>query len=474
MSNFEYFLENTAVMKNPLPYRLIASAIFIFSLFSAGAQEKPVWSLEDCVLYALENNIQVKQQELNTVAMENNLKQSKINMSPNLNGGFNHSFSRGRSLDQSTYTFQNQDITSQSFNLMSNVSVFQGLQQLNTIKQNKYNLMASMKDVEELKNDISLNIALAYLQILLNKELLEVAQNQLEISQQQIERTSRLVQAGSLPEGNLLEIRAQTAREEIQVVNAQNQLDISYLTLTQILDLDSTGGFEIEIPNLDSLINENYIIPPVDVVYNDAVNILPQVKSAEWRLRSTEMDLKLAQGSRYPTISINGNYNTIFSSTRVKYTFDPGDPLNPIQEPYPYWDQLWDNRNWGIGLSVSVPIFNRWLTNTYVSNARLNIEGYELEVKNTKNMLYKEIQQAYADAIASMKRFRASESAVTSMEESFRYTEQKYNVGLVNSVDYNTSKNQLTQTQSELLQAKYEFIFSINVIEFYRGLPIVL
>jgi outer membrane protein len=468
------FLKTPAVMKHIFPTYFIAFFFIMVLIPQSIAQDPEPWSLEDCVRYALENNIQVKQQQLNAVANENILKQSKINLTPNLNGGFNHSFSRGRSLDQSTYTFQNQDVNSESFSLISNMTVFNGLQQVNTIKQNKYNLMASMKDVEKLKNDISLNIALAYLQILLNKELLDVARNQLEISHLQIERTSRLVQAGSLPEGNLLEIRAQAAREEIQVVNAQNQLDISYLTLTQILDLDSTGGFEIETPDLDSLINENYVVPPVETVYSDALNILPQIKSAEWRLKSTEMDLKLAQGARYPSISLSGNYNTIFSSTRRKFTFDPDDPLNPIEEPYPYLDQLWDNRNWGVGLSVSVPIYNRWLTNTYVSNARLNIEGYELEVKNVKNMLYKEIQQAYADAIASLKRFRASETAVTSVEESFRYTEQKYNVGLVNSVDYNTSKNQLTQTQSELLQAKYEFIFSINVIEFYRGRPIVL
>ena len=444
-----------------------------FIAFQPAAQDN--WSLEECIQHALDHNIQIKQQQLNAQVNENNLFQTRLGALPSLNAGAAHNFSFGRALDETTYEFtQNQEVQSSNFNVNSSMTLFNGFQQWNSVQRDRFSMKASLQDLKRLKNEISLNVASAYLQILFNYELVEVSTDQLELIRQEVERTEKLVEAGSLAKGNLLEMQAQEANEELNLVNAQNQLDISYLTLTQILDLDSTGGFEIKTPDLDSLINENYVVPPVETVYSDALNILPQIKGAEWRLKSTEMDLKLAQGARYPSISLSGNYNTIFSSTRRKFTFDPDDPLNPIEEPYPYLDQLWDNRNWGVGLSVSIPIYNRWLTNTYVSNARLNIEGYELEVKNVKNMLYKEIQQAYADAIASLKRFRASETAVTSMEESFRYTEQKYNVGLVNSVDYNTSKNQLTQAQSELLQAKYEFIFSINVIEFYRGRPIVL
>lgn len=169
---------------------------------------------------------------------------------------------------------------------------------------------------------------------------------------------------------------------------------------------------------------------------------------------------------------MGGNYGTLYSDTRSKLSLDGGG--NIIEEYYPYADQLNDNQNWGIGVGLSIPIFNGWMVNTNVNNSKLNIENYQYELKNTRLQLYKEIQQAHADAIAAVKKYRASEKAVTSMIESFRYVEQKYTVGLVNSVDYNTTKNQLTQAQSELLQAKYEYIFMLNVLEFYRGNPIVL
>jgi len=450
---------------------LLSFLLFFPAIFSKG-QEKKIWSLEDCIRYAHDNNIRIKQQELNAIINKNNLKQSKINRAPNLNANGGHAYSRGRTLDQSTYRFSNQDINYDNFGINSNVTLFNGLQKVNTIKQNKYNFLASRLDVEKLKNDISVNIALAYLQILLDKELLEVANNQLQITKMQVERTRKLVDAGSLPEGNLLEIVSQASKEEVQIVDAQNQLDISYLNLTQILDLDSVGNFEIKIPDLKKLINENYIIPPVETVFNDAINLMPEIKSAEYRLKSSEEGLKIARGARSPRLSLGGSYSTLYSDIRKKLNLDPVTG-NLIESEYPFGEQLKDNQNLGINLGISIPIFNGWLVNTGVSNAKLNIENYQYELKNTKLKLYKDIQQSYADATASLKKYRANEKAVASMQESFRYTEQKYTVGLVNSVDYNTAKNQLTQAQSELLQAKYNYIFTINVLEFYRGKPIV-
>lgn len=452
---------------------IIGSLFFIISgSFVLNGQERKVWSIEDCVLYAHEHNIQVKQSQLNTTFNDNVLKQSKINMAPNLNFSANHNYSSGRALDQSTYRYTNQDQNSENFNVSSNVTLFNGLQMLNTVKQNKYTLMASHEDVERLKNDISVNIALAYLQILLNKELLEVASNQLGVSALQVNRTQQLVDAGSVPEGNLFEISAQVAREEMQVVGAQNSLDISYLTLTQMLDLDSVGGFEIEVPELNRLIDEDYVISPADVIYTVALSYRPEIRGAEYRLKSSEYALKIAKGGRSPRLSLGGNYGTLYSDVRRKIGIDSDG--NITEDDYPYGEQLQDNQNWGVGIGLSIPVFNGWMVNTNVNNSKLNIENYQYELKNTRLVLYKEIQQAYADAIASLKKYRASEKAVTSMIESFRYTEQKYNVGLVNSVDYNTTKNQLTQAQSELLQAKYEYIFMINVLEFYRGNPVVL
>ena len=457
-------------MKNK---QLILSAFFIFaSITIAFNQENKIWTLVECVDYAYENNIQIKQQVLNTQFNENTVKQSKIQIAPNLNANTSYMYATGRVLDQSTYLYKNQDQNSQNIGISSGMTLFNGLQQSNTIKKNKYALMASIEDVERLKNDIAVNIALAYLQILLNKELLQVAESQLEVSNLQVKRTKSFVDVGNLPEGNLLEIKAQVSREEMQVIEASNRLNISYLNLTQLLDLDSVGKFEIETPDLADLLDTNYIVPPVEIIYSDAQNFRPEIRGAKFRLESSEMSLKVAKGAHSPRLTMSGNYNTLFSDTRRKLSLDPGGGI--IESDYPYWDQILDNRNWGIGLGLSIPIFNGWMVNTNVNNAKLNIENYQLELKNTKNILYKEIQQAYADATAAMKKYKASQNAVISMNEAFRYTEQKYNVGMVNSVDYNTSKNTLTQAQSELLQSKYTYIFLINVLEFYRGNPILL
>ncbi len=453
--------------------QFILSTFFIFvSITSAFNQEKRYWTLEECVIYAHENNIQIKQQVLNTQFNENTVKQSKIQIAPNLNANTSYMYATGRVLDQSTYLYKNQDQNSQNIGINSGMTLFNGLQQSNTIKKNKYALMASIEDVERLKNDIAVNIALAYLQILLNKELLQVAESQLEVSNLQVERTKSFVDVGNLPEGSLLEIKAQVSREDMQVVEASNRLHISYLNLTQLLDLDSVGNFGIETPDLADLLDTNYIVPPIETIFSDAQNFRPEIRGAQYRLESSEMSLKVAKGGHSPRLTMNGNYNTLFSDTRRKFSLDPGGGI--IEEDYPYWNQLQDNRNWGVGLGLSIPIFNGWMVNTNVNNAKLNIENYQLELKNTRNILYKEIQQAYADATAAMKKYKASQNAVISMTEAFRYTEQKYNVGMVNSVDYNTSKNTLTQAQSEWLQSKYTYIFLINVLEFYRGNPILL
>ncbi len=453
--------------------QLILSAFFIFSsITTAFNQENKIWTIAECVDYAYENNIQIKQQVLNTKFNENTVKQSKIQIAPNLNANTSYMYATGRVLDQSTYLYKNQDQNSQNIGISSGMTLFNGLQQSNTIKKNKYALMASVEDVERLKNDIAVNIALAYLQILLNKELLQVAESQLEVSNLQVERTKSFVDVGNLPEGNLLEIKAQVSREEMQVIEASNRLDISYLNLTQLLDLDSVGNFEIETPDLADLLDTNYIVPPIEIIYSDAQNFRPEIRGAKYRLESSEMSLKVAKGAHSPRLTMSGNYNTLFSDTRRKISLDPSGGI--IEEDYPYWNQLQDNRNWGIGLGLAIPIFNGWMVNANVKNAKLNIENYQLELKNTRNILYKEIQQAYADATAAMKKYKASQNAVISMNEAFRYTEQKYNVGMVNSVDYNTSKNTLTQAQSELLQSKYTYIFLINVLEFYRGNPILL
>jgi outer membrane protein len=442
-------------------------------LFFTSSQSQEIWSLEDCILYAHENNISIKQQALNTKYNENLLKQSKFDQLPNLNAGLSHRYTWGRALDETTYRYtENQRSIQSGINVVSAVTLFQGLQQKNTIKQNEFNLLSSLQELETLKNNISLLLASSYLQILFNMEILEVAEIQQETTLQQVERTSKLVEAGSLARGSLFEIQSQAATEELNVIAAQNALDISYLTLTQMLDLDSVGDFKIEIPEFGDVAREPIVLT-VEEVYREGIGILPRIRSAELQVESAEKGLSIAKGMRSPSLTMNGGYGTGYSDFR-QLLVGVDENLNPIWQDYPFWDQLKDNRNTYLSFGLNIPIFNRTMINTNISNAKLDVMNYEFALETARMDLYKSIQQAYADAKAARRAYMASETALVSMEESFKYTEEKYEVGLVNAVDYNIEKTRLTNTQSDLLQAKYDYIFKMKVLDFYRGVPIIL
>jgi len=447
------------------------------------------WSLEKCVNYAIENNIQIKQQELNARYSENTLTQSKATVLPSLNASASHNYSFGRSVDPYTNEFSSENSLSDNFSISSSVTLFNGLQNMNTIKRNQFDLMASLEDLEKAKNDISLSIASAYLQILFNLELLDIASNQLDITKLQVERTRKLVEAGSLAQGSLLEIQSQEAAEELQVVNAQNQLDLSYLTLTQLLDLDSVEGFDIVRPELPD-INTESIPYTVSQIYTEAIINMPQITGAEYRLQSSEKELSIAKGMVSPRLALGASYGTGYSDARtlssytlgmdtIGYTAISGEGVLGYQyeyssEEYPFMDQLKDNASTALYFSLSVPILNGFQTRTSISNAKISLLNSEYSLQLEKNRLYKDIQQAYADALAALKKYHSSKKAVSSWEESFRYTQQKFDVGLVNSVDYNLAKNNMMKAKSDLLQAKYEFIFKSKILDFYRGQPIKL
>lgn len=470
--------------------RIILLLLFPGLIFFPKAISQVPWSLEQCIAYALENNIQVKQQKLNTEYNTNLLNQSKVNLYPNLSASGSYGASFGRALDQTTYEFtQNQTIQSINVGLTSSTTLFSGFQKINTIKKNDFDLKASLQDLEKLKNDISLNIAAAYLQILFNKELLEVSKAQLEITKQQVTRTKALVDAGSVAQGNLLEIQAQQASEEVLVVNYENLLALSYLNLTQILDMDSTENFSIVIPEISS-IDEKELMFSVKDVYSTAESVLPQIKASRYRLESANKGWEIARGSRLPRLSLTANYGSGYSDIRQQPVGTnnvtrivgqtPGGENVTITYPeilygsYPIRDQFKDNASSSLYFNISIPIFTNFQIRNGISNSRINMENYKLELSNTKNVLYKEIQQAYADALAALKKYKASEKALIATQESFKYSKEKFEVGLVNSVDFNIAKTQLVKTQSDLLQAKYDFIFKTNILNFYRGEPIKL
>jgi len=447
--------------------RKIITSLTIFTFFLTGSlnAQNNIWSLEDCISYAMDNNISIKQTELNSEYYKNQYNQAKLNRLPYLNASVSNNTSFGKSLDYTTYQFT--DGTNNFYSgISSGTTLFNGLQQKNTIDKSHLDLLASLENTAKIRNDISLNIAAAYLQILFSQELLNIAKNQLEITSQQIDRTQKMVDAGKLARGSALEIQAQYAGEELSVISAENDLIMAYLNLQLMLDLPYDPSFSIVVPDLSEPEN-SFLMTEVSEIYSSAEQRMPQVKSSEYSLGAAEKDLAIARGGRYPSLSLSASSYSRYNNKAIDYS-------PTAEEPYTFSEQFNDNFNYGFGLELNIPIFNRYQVKTNISNARISIESAELDLQNTKNELYRSIQQAYLDAVGALKKYNSTQKALIAMEESFKYTEKKFEVGLVNTVDYNTSKNQLTKTQSDLLQAKYDFIFKTKILHFYKGDPITL
>lgn len=479
-------------------FRAQKKIIFLFCLaaFAAikpvKAQSPNVWTLQQCIDYAIKNNIQVKQSELSAQSDKYTLQQSEAEVLPSLNGIAAHNYNFGRTIDPFTNQFATDKVLSQNFSLSSSVNLFNGLKTYNTIKQNQYNYLASKYEVDRMKNDVSLNVATGYLQILFNEELMEVAKGQVDISNKQVEQTEKLVDAGTLAKGNLYDIQAQLASDELSFINAQNQLDLSYLVLAQLLNLDSVDNFKIVKPEI--IFPDSPVLTSTSgQIYSTAVATLPQIKSAEFKLRSSERALSVAKGEISPRLSLNGSYGTGYSGLSKDIVGAPvftgyqpngfitssGDPvLIPTYSTdlrvISYSDQYKDNLNKNIGLQLAIPIFNGFQTKNLISQAKIQKQNADYNLELEKNQLRKTIQQAYADANAALKKYYATLKAHDAIQESFKYAEQKFNLGVVNSLDYVTATGKLLKAQSDLLQAKYDYVFKTKVLDFYQGKPITL
>lgn len=433
--------------------------LFLAILLTATwAKAQNEWTLERCIGYALENNIQVKQQELNVEQQSNNLLRSKLSLLPSISSSGSYSFNWGRFFDQNSINWLDTRAESSSASIGASLSLFSGLQKQNTIKKGELDVQIANKNIEKLKNDISLNVAAAYLQILLDEENLEIAKQQLETTKQQLSKTKILVEAGSTTMSTYLELQAQEATEEVQLVTAESKLALSYLSLRQLLDLQGEQSFKIVNPNIAE--------PPtarttqrVEDIFEQNAPARPEVAGAELQLKSAEKSLSIAKGALYPSLSLGGGSGTSFSSAITAQNF---------------WEQYKGNMSYYASVSLSIPIFNGWQTRTNVRNAKLAVRSAELEVQSVKNTLYKEIQQAETDAEAALRRYNASLKNVDALQESFRYTDQKFNIGMVSTTDYNLAKNNLTKAQSELVQAKYQYVFQTKILDFYKGLPLSL
>lgn len=442
----------------------ITFSFLILGLGSVIAQK--TWTLEECIVYALENNIQIKQSRLQSETAEINLLQSKLDFAPSANLGTNLNYNWGRNIDPVTNIYNNSQTLNNNYSLNGSLDLFNGMQKWNTLRKSELDYEASRLLSEEMENNISLMLTGAYLSIIFNHELLLVAEEQVKVTQAQIERASKLVEAGTLPKGDLLEIQAQAATEETNLITAENNLALAYLDLKQYLDLPSETELDIDFPNIE--LSQDFQIIPSEQVYANAVDIMPEIKGGEVNLQSAERAVKIAKGSMYPRLSLSGGIGTNYNDKQRETIIDPNSPIMS------YGDQIKNNRGEYMTVSLSIPIFNGYAAKSSVNRAKVQSIDYNFQLQLRKNELRKNIEQKYHDAVAAYKTYNASKISVESLSESFKYTEEKFDIGMVNSVDYSLAKMKLTQAQSQLIQAKYDYIFKTKILDFYMGIPLSL
>lgn len=451
-------------------------------------------SLEDCIEIAVQNNLTVQRSQLNLATAQVNLFQAKGQRYPTLNLNGNYGYNWGRGIDPTTNQFTNQRINFNGVNGSSSVPIIQGLQTTNTIKQNKLNVEASEFDVQKAINDISLSTALTYLNVIFNKELLENAKFQLESGKQQLDRTKKLVASGALPVSNELQLASQDATNEVNVVTAENNLDLAILDLKQALLLPPGEEIDIVIPDIE--IDQAEIeSSSVSEIFKVALDNQPEIKSADIRVKSANVGLEVAKGAMYPSVSLNGNFSTNYSDVFTQRFVADGttttvslptdfqttggqsiieivDVPNGELQNYGVSDQWKDNLSKSLSIGVFVPIFNGFNTRSNIQRSKISVQQSEISAIEQRNILYQSIESAYRNAQAAAKTFSASQKQVAALEETFRSIENQYNLGSSNFTDYQVASNNLFQAKSDLSRAKYDFVFKQKVLEFYQGIPL--
>lgn len=427
--------------------------LFLTLLVMAGGP----WSLKDCIQYALDHNISVQQSEINVEQRDIELNTAQGRRLPGVSAGGSQNFSFGRGLTADN-TYANTNTTSTSFSLGADIPVFQGFQINNSIALSKLNLAAATADLEKARDDIRVAVALAYVEILYNKEILGVANNQILIDQQQVDRLETMAANGKASKSEVAAQKATLAQSRLTATQADNKLKLSILELTQLLELPSPEGFDIVGAEAENL-QPGLLMNPEDI-YAEAVAVKSVVKSEELRLDYAETNIKLTKGGFLPSLSLSGGIGSNF------YTSSGFDYK-------PFGEQMKNNFSQYIGLSLNIPIFNRFSTRNDVRSAQLNFRNQQLQLENVKKTLYKEIQQAYYNAVASQSKLEGSIEAAASARESFTLVSAKYENGKANITEFNEAKNRYLEAESNLSQARYEHLYQTKLLDFYRGKELV-
>ncbi|MDX9747394.1 MAG: TolC family protein [Paludibacter sp.] len=429
--------------------------IVLLSIAVAGihvSASPKVLSLEQCIDSALTYNRNIRQQELNRASREIAYEQARANLLPNLNASAGQSFMFGRSLIADN-TYRDVNSSQSSFGIGSNVTLFDGMRMKYNIEARRAELLASKADLEKIKEDIRLNVTVAYLQVLLLKENRQTAVSQLELSRQKVEQRSALVAAGKLPEGELFELNAQLAKEELNLTRVDTQLKLALLDLAQIIELNDFENLDVELPA--AMKEAELKILSANEVYQSALLSRPELKAAEYRLQGSLKNVEIARAAYLPTLNFGAQVSTGYYNLA-------GVPNNSFSQ------QSRDNLSTNLGFNLQIPIFNRFTTRNQVANSKLAVENSRIEIENTRIQLRKTIEQAYQNALAAQARLSAARRSERASQEAYRYAEQKYEAGRASVYDLYSAKANLAQAISELSQSKYEYILRINVLELLK------
>ena len=436
--------------------KLIILAACLCAGAAARAQQAP-WSLSDCINYALENNLSVKQSALAVEQREVDVNTAQARRLPSLglNASEGLSFGRGLTADN---TYSNSNTTSTSFNLGTEIPIFSGFDITNDIKLSKLNLAAATASLEKARDDIRVAVAQAYVQILYNQELLHVAQEQTVHDAALLEQVRERLLAGKVSDAEVSAQQATLAQSRMSEIQAEGNLRVALLELTQLLELSSPEGFSIVTPEVGDPSTALLMRP--EAIYDEAVGIKPAVEAAQLNLDYAELSVVRAKGAYLPRLSLNAGIGSNF------YT-------NSKMAAPSFSEQMKNNFSQSLGLTMSVPIFQRFSTRNNVRTAKINYKNQEIQLENVKKALYKEIQQAYYAAVTAQARYAGSQESAASARQHYELTEEKYKVGKAGVTDYNDARNNWLRAESEQIQARYQCLYQTKLLDFYRGQELV-
>lgn len=431
--------------------KIFIISILIFTFSGINAQKK--WTLQECITHAKENSITVRMQDIAQQSQQINVNSAKNQRLPNLNASTSQTFSFGRNASPADNSYQSINSGTTRFSASTDIPLFTGFQIPNQIAAAKLDLQAAVADLETAREDIELSVISAYLQILYGKELLEIAENQRKLSLEQLDRITEMYKLGKASEAQVYEIKSQVAGDELAIVQQKNDLQLSVLALTQLLELESPEGFDIEKPATDM----SLILPAnPEHTYSNALSTQAAIHAEEYRLESSKKSVEIARSGYYPKLSFGAEYNNNY------YRINGASNISFSQ-------QIQNNSSKYLGFYLNIPIFNRFETRNNIRTAKLNVKNNELKLENTKKLLYKEIQQAYYNAKGAQEKYKSSTVAFESAQKAYDFAKEIFENGRSTTYEFNAASTNLMKASANLSQAKYDYIFCKKILDFYNG-----